>query len=222
MFFLIILRWTYPKVCPANADLIDWNEIDLIEFLTIYSEVFTLSSIVSQLSVLSCDIVIRRIKLEYCTTFINPGRFTLYAPELPLTILDDWVVPLVAAIWGKNYILSDWQRQIKYNRHILNVNMRHKASISYLGLTSGVTFSMVCSSHYCSEVQLVSTRDDEDFLTSEEACKRLNVSSRTLERYVRDGLLQKYRRRIGREVFYRRSEVEDLLRIRPAEDIEDQ
>jgi excisionase family DNA binding protein len=69
---------------------------------------------------------------------------------------------------------------------------------------------------------LVTIRDDEDFLTSEEARKRLNVSSRTLERYVRDGLLKKYRRRIGREVFYKRSEVEDLLRIRPAEDIEDQ
>ncbi len=59
---------------------------------------------------------------------------------------------------------------------------------------------------------------DEDFMTSQEACKRLNVSSRTLERYVRDGLLRKYRRRIGREVFYKRSEVEGLLRIRPAED----
>ena len=68
----------------------------------------------------------------------------------------------------------------------------------------------------------MSIRDDEDFLTSEEACKRLNVSSRTLERYVRDGLLKKYRRRIGRKVFYKRSEVEDLLRIRPSEDIENQ
>lgn len=72
------------------------------------------------------------------------------------------------------------------------------------------------------EVQLVNTRDEEDFLTSEEACKRLNVSSRTLERYVRDGLLKKYRRRIGREVYYKRSEVEDLLRIYPVEDIDDQ
>jgi excisionase family DNA binding protein len=67
----------------------------------------------------------------------------------------------------------------------------------------------------------VSIRDDEGFLTSEEASKRLNVSSRTLERYVKGGLLKKYRRRIGREVYYKRSEVEDLLRIRPAEDIED-
>lgn len=64
-------------------------------------------------------------------------------------------------------------------------------------------------------------REDENFLTSEETCKRLNVSSRTLERYVRNGLLKKYRRRIGREVYYKQSEVEDLLRIRPVEDIED-
>ena len=67
----------------------------------------------------------------------------------------------------------------------------------------------------------MSIRDNEDFLTSEEASKRLDVSSRTLERYVKDGLLKKYRRRIGREVFYKRSEVEDLLRIRPVEDIKD-
>lgn len=68
----------------------------------------------------------------------------------------------------------------------------------------------------------MSARDDEDFLTSEEAAKRLSVSSRTIERYVKDGLLKKYRRRIGREVYYKRSEVEDLLRIRPVENIEDQ
>ena len=68
----------------------------------------------------------------------------------------------------------------------------------------------------------MSIQGDEDFMTSEEARKRLNVSSRTLERYVRGGLLKKYRRRIGREVFYKRSEVEDLLRIRPAEDIGNQ
>lgn len=91
-----------------------------------------------------------------------------------------------------------------------------------MDLTSGVTISIVCSSDYCSEVQPVTTRDDEDFLTTDEASKRLNVSSRTLERYVRGGLLRKYRRRIGREVYYKRSEVEDLLRIRPVEDIEDQ
>jgi predicted site-specific integrase-resolvase len=68
----------------------------------------------------------------------------------------------------------------------------------------------------------VTRQDDEDYMTSEEAYKHLSVSPRSLERYVKDGLLKKYRRRIGRQVFYKRSEVEDLLRIRPAEDIEDQ
>jgi excisionase family DNA binding protein len=63
-------------------------------------------------------------------------------------------------------------------------------------------------------------KPDEEYMTSEEACERLNVSLRTLERYVKDGLLKKHRRKIGREVFYKRSEVEDLLRIRPVEDIE--
>ena len=68
----------------------------------------------------------------------------------------------------------------------------------------------------------MTVQGDDDFITSQEACKRLNVSSRTLERYARDGLLKKYRRKIGREVFYKRSEVEDLLRIQPEENIEDQ
>ncbi len=58
-------------------------------------------------------------------------------------------------------------------------------------------------------------------MTSQAAYKRLNVSSRTLERYMKDGLLKKHWRGIGREVYYKRSEVEDLLRIRPVEDIDD-
>ena len=68
----------------------------------------------------------------------------------------------------------------------------------------------------------MSIQGDEVFLTSDEACKLLNVTPRSLERYVKDGLLKKYRRRIGREVFYKRLEVEDLLRIRPADNIENQ
>jgi len=66
----------------------------------------------------------------------------------------------------------------------------------------------------------VTIQGENNFITSQEARKRLNVSSRTLERYAREGLLKKYRRRIGREVFYKRSEVEDLLRIRPEEELE--
>lgn len=61
---------------------------------------------------------------------------------------------------------------------------------------------------------------DDEYVTSEEACKLLHVSPRTLERYAKEGLLKKYRRKIGREVFYKRSEVEELLRIHPTEDLE--
>ena len=46
----------------------------------------------------------------------------------------------------------------------------------------------------------------------------LNVTPRTLERYVKAEYLKRYRRKIGREVFYKRSEVEDLLRIYPVDD----
>lgn len=60
---------------------------------------------------------------------------------------------------------------------------------------------------------------DDEYMTLEEASERLGVSPRTLERYVKEGLLKKYRRKIRREVFYKRSEVEDLLRIRPEEDL---
>lgn len=64
----------------------------------------------------------------------------------------------------------------------------------------------------------MSTQDDE-YMTLDEASKQLGVSPRTLERHVKEGLLKKYRRKIGREVFYKRSEVEDLLRIQPDENL---
>jgi excisionase family DNA binding protein len=64
-------------------------------------------------------------------------------------------------------------------------------------------------------------QDNDEYITPEEACDILGVSPRTLERYVKDGLLKKYRRRIGRNVFYKRSEVQGLLQIRPEDDVED-
>ena len=67
----------------------------------------------------------------------------------------------------------------------------------------------------------MTTSQDDDFMTSEETCARLNVTPRTLERYVKAGHLQRYRRKIGREVFYKRSEVENLLRIYPVDEGKD-
>jgi hypothetical protein len=63
-----------------------------------------LSPIVPHLPVLSCDIVVGGIKLEYRTTLINPGRLTLDAPELTLAIFDDQIIALISTIGGKNHV----------------------------------------------------------------------------------------------------------------------
>lgn len=70
----------------------------------------------------------------------------------------------------------------------------------------------------------MTTHNNEEFLTTEEACALLGVSRRTLERYTDAGRIKKYRRGI-RNVIYKRSEVqhlkEELAEVRPeAEDDE--
>lgn len=54
----------------------------------------------------------------------------------------------------------------------------------------------------------MSQHRDEEFLTPEEASARLSISRRTLERYVKDKLIQRYRR--GARVYFRRTDVEQL------------
>jgi len=49
---------------------------------------------------------------------------------------------------------------------------------------------------------------DDEFLTPEEASATLGVSRRTLERYVKDRLIQRYRR--GMRVYFKRIDVERL------------
>ena len=58
-------------------------------------------------------------------------------------------------------------------------------------------------------------QEDEQYLTPDEACKYLEVSRRTLERYVADGRITKYRRGVKRTVLFKRSELDRLLEIRP-------
>ncbi len=55
----------------------------------------------------------------------------------------------------------------------------------------------------------MTTYDNDEYLTTEEACAVLGVSRRTLERYTDAGRIRKYRRGI-RNVVYKRSEVENL------------
>ncbi len=72
----------------------------------------------------------------------------------------------------------------------------------------------------------MTTYDNDEYLTTEEACAVLGVSRRTLERYTDAGRIRKYRRGI-RNVVYKRSEVENLknnlseIRSEDEEDISD-
>jgi excisionase family DNA binding protein len=55
------------------------------------------------------------------------------------------------------------------------------------------------------------------YLTADEACQLLAVKPATLYAYVSRGLIRSYRQGIRRQRLYRRSELEALLRIEPAD-----
>ncbi len=61
-------------------------------------------------------------------------------------------------------------------------------------------------------------QDNEEYLTPDEAATYVGVTRRTLERYVDNKLIKKYRRGIKREIFFKKSELAGLLEIRPDED----
>ena len=56
---------------------------------------------------------------------------------------------------------------------------------------------------------------DEEYLTGEEAARRLGVKRATLYAYVSRGVLKSYRQGIKRQRLYRRADVDDLLRLSP-------
>jgi excisionase family DNA binding protein len=58
--------------------------------------------------------------------------------------------------------------------------------------------------------------DGEEYMTVEEAARRLGVKRATLYAYVSRGLLKSYRQGIKRRRLYRRTEVEALLRLAPS------
>jgi citrate synthase len=55
------------------------------------------------------------------------------------------------------------------------------------------------------------------YLTSGEACEMLGVKASTLYAYVSRNVLASYRQGIRRERLYRLEDIEDLLRVVPAE-----
>jgi citrate synthase len=56
--------------------------------------------------------------------------------------------------------------------------------------------------------------DLQEYLTADEACALLDVKPATLYAYVSRGLVRSYKQAIRRQRLYRRSELEDLLRVR--------
>jgi excisionase family DNA binding protein len=58
------------------------------------------------------------------------------------------------------------------------------------------------------------TIDGETYLTTAEACKAIGVSRETLNRYVQDGLIRRYKRGLARTAYYKEIEVEELARRR--------
>jgi excisionase family DNA binding protein len=58
--------------------------------------------------------------------------------------------------------------------------------------------------------------DGEEYLTVDEAARRLGVKRATLYAYVSRGVLRSYRQGIKKKRLYRRVEVEALLRVAPS------
>lgn len=57
-------------------------------------------------------------------------------------------------------------------------------------------------------------REGEEYLTAAEACALLDVKPATLYAYVSRGLVHSYKQGIRRQRLYRRTELEELLRVR--------
>lgn len=58
------------------------------------------------------------------------------------------------------------------------------------------------------------TTEADEFLTANQACALLDVKPATLYAYVSRGLVKSYKQGIRRQRLYRKSELEELLRVR--------
>jgi excisionase family DNA binding protein len=56
----------------------------------------------------------------------------------------------------------------------------------------------------------------EEYLDSREAARLMGVKRETLYAYVSRGLLRSYRQGIKRQRFYKRGDIEELLRLAPS------
>ena len=60
--------------------------------------------------------------------------------------------------------------------------------------------------------------DGEIYLTPVEAMHRIGVSRPTFDRIVKEGRITRYKQGVRQNVYYKQSEVDDLLKMRKAQD----
>jgi predicted site-specific integrase-resolvase len=56
--------------------------------------------------------------------------------------------------------------------------------------------------------------DGETYLNTAETCRAVGVSRETLNRYVQDGLIRRYKRGLSRTAYYKETDVQELARKR--------
>jgi excisionase family DNA binding protein len=56
--------------------------------------------------------------------------------------------------------------------------------------------------------------DGEIFLTTAEACQAIGISRDTLNRYVQEGRIKRYKRGVMRNAYYKRSDVDRIIEWR--------
>jgi predicted DNA-binding transcriptional regulator AlpA len=61
----------------------------------------------------------------------------------------------------------------------------------------------------------VEVREEEIYLSANEAYERLGISRQALDGYVERGQLTKYKRTLARRVFFKEAEINRLLELRP-------
>ncbi|HEY0754544.1 MAG TPA: helix-turn-helix domain-containing protein [Ktedonobacteraceae bacterium] len=62
---------------------------------------------------------------------------------------------------------------------------------------------------------MTETENEDAYLTVKETCEILGISRQALNGYVERGSIKKHKRKLGNRVFFKRSEINALLEIRP-------
>ena len=65
--------------------------------------------------------------------------------------------------------------------------------------------------------EMFTMQGEKEYLTLQEAMQYLNVSRATIFNYVKRGLIKRYERQVPHEILYKKSELENLKKIKPKE-----